>query len=146
MEFPQAIRLTAALCLATLQQGCATSTSQSLERGPGGTIAYNVQIESTEPGARIEVNGDTVGNTPMVLKIFGDRDGTFHNFGREDYVIKAYPVRKGQSIQTKVFRTGGWWSPEDLVPKKLYFDLNERTEGFSIDLPSAKPSAQSDHP
>lgn len=112
--------------------GCATS---NVERGPQGTIAYNVQIEASDPGARVEANGDYVGKTPMVLKIFGDKDGTFHNFGSDKYIIQVFPVRTNQFIQTKVFRTGGWFSQEDRVPSRLYFDLNQKTEGFLLDLP-----------
>jgi hypothetical protein len=25
--------------------------------------------------------------------------------------------------QTKEFRTGGWFTPEDMIPKKIYFDF-----------------------
>lgn len=105
--------------------GCATSkTSESRpERGPDGTIAYMVRVEASEPGARIEVNGEDVGTAPLTLKIFGDKDGTFHNFGRYEYVIKAYPTGHGQYVQTKVFRTGGWFTSEDLVPKRIFFHM-----------------------
>lgn len=82
------------------------------ERGarPQGTIAYEIEIESSDPGARVEVNGDTLGKTPLKLKVFGDRDGTFHNFGSRDYVVKCYPVQPSQRVQSKAFRTGGWFS------------------------------------
>jgi len=118
--------------------GCSTTSSGNTERGPQGTIAYYVQIESSEPGARVEANDDYVGKTPMSLKIFGDKDGTFHNFGTMDYIIKVYPVRTGQYVQTKAFKTGGWWTPEDKIPSRLYFDLDLKTERFSIDLPAHK--------
>ena len=131
-------RLALATIAAVSVVGCATTDPHKAERGPGGTIAYNVQIESSEPGARIEANGDYVGKTPMTLKIFGDKDGTFHNFGSSDYVIKAFPVKAGQHVQTKLFRTGGWWTPEDKVPGRLFFDLNQKSEGFSIDVPPPK--------
>ncbi|MDB6110804.1 MAG: hypothetical protein JWR69_2554 [Pedosphaera sp.] len=113
--------LAAALVLA----GCSTSNNkvQKPERGPEGTIAYNVEIESSDPGARVEANNEAVGKAPMTLKIFGDRDGTFHNFGSYHYTIIAYPVRSGQQPQTKDFHTGGWFTPEDRVPKKLFFDF-----------------------
>ena len=106
--------------------GCATSssTAQKPERGPDGTIAYMVQVETSEPRARIEANGDYVGKSPTTLKIFGDKDGTFHNFGSYEYEVKAYPVRQGQYIQTKVFRTGGLFRPEDRIPSRLYFDMD----------------------
>jgi PEGA domain len=113
--------------------GCASGPT--VERGPQGTIAYNVEIESTDPGARVEANGDYVGKTPMTLKIFGDKDGTFHNFGSGRYLIQVFPVKTNQFVQTKVFRTGGWFSQEDRVPSRLYFDLNQKAEGFSISQP-----------
>ena len=110
--------------------GCATSNStiQQPERGPQGTIAYYVEIESSEPGARIEANDEYIGKTPTKLKIFGDKDGTFHNFGSYHYIITAHPVRPGQQPQTKDFRTGGWFSPEDRIPKKLFFDFGPVSE------------------
>ena len=95
-----------------LLPGCATAPPGA-ERGPAGTIAYYVQVESSEPGVRIEANNDYIGKAPLTLKIFGDKDGTFHNFGSSDYIIRAYPLSTNQYIQTKVFRTGGWFSQED---------------------------------
>lgn len=108
---------------ATSNSGKSSSASQNPERGPNGTIAYNVLVESSEPGARIEANNDYIGQTPVTLKIFGDKDGTFHNFGSYDYIIKAYPVRAGQEIQVKHFRTGGWFTAEDMIPKRVFFDF-----------------------
>ncbi|MBI1178412.1 PEGA domain-containing protein [bacterium] len=95
-----------------LTAGCA-STPKGAEKGPDGTIAYTIEIEASEPGARIEVDGDYVGKAPTTVKVFGDRDGTFHNFGSQEYVIKAYPVKPGQQVQTKVFHTGRWFDTED---------------------------------
>ena len=95
---------------ALLISGCATD---GVEKGREGTIAYLVEIESNEPGARVEADGDYVGKTPMTLKIFGDKDGTFHNFGSEQYLIQVFPLRTNQFVQTKVFRTGRWFSQED---------------------------------
>ena len=84
---------------------------------------------------RIEANNDYIGKAPLTLKIFGDKDGTFHNFGSSDYIIRAYPLSTNQYIQTKVFRTGGWFSQEDKVPSRIYFDMNQKTSGFSVDMP-----------
>ena len=112
--------------------GCSTTdsaTTGAVERGRDGTIAYNVQIESSEPGVRIEANNDYIGNTPLTLKIFGDKDGTFHNFGSPDYVIRALPVKPGQHVQSKVFRTGKWFAPEDMIPKRIFFDMEQPTSG-----------------
>lgn len=108
--------------------GCATTDNTKAEKGPNGTIAYLVEVESSEPGARIEANNDYVGKTPCTLKIFGDKDGTFHNFGSYHYTVTAYPVRAGQQRQTKDFRTGGWFTPEDRIPKKIFFDFGPAQE------------------
>ena len=119
---------------AFLITGCA-STPPDVEKGPNGTIAYYVKVESSEPGVRIEADNDYIGKTPLTLKIFGDRDGTFHNFGSSEYVIRAFPANTNQYMQTKVFRTGGWFSQEDKIPTRVYFDMNQKTSGFTIDLP-----------
>jgi hypothetical protein len=126
------------LALLLVMSGCATSSGGNgkPERGPQGTIAYSVRIESSEPGARIEVNDEDVGRTPMDVRVWGDADGTFHNFGSSDFVIRVFPLREGQSVQTKVFRTGGWFSQEDRVPQKLYFDLDQKSQGGFTAEPS----------
>jgi hypothetical protein len=125
MNKPRILPLTVSALLAFA--GCATNSTNSTagkpERGPGGTIAYLVEVESSEPGARIEANNDYIGKTPCTLKIFGDKDGTFHNFGSYHYTVKAYPVRAGQQPQSKDFGTGGWFTPEDRIPKKIFFDF-----------------------
>lgn len=126
------VTLAAASVITAIFSGCAT-TPGGPEKGPDGTIAYHVQIESNESGARVEANGDYIGDTPTTLKIFGDKDGTFHNFGSYDYIIQVTPRNTNHFPQTRVFRTGGWFSQEDQVPKRLFFDLSKKSEGFSIE-------------
>ena len=55
----------AALVGAVLLAGCQT-IPPGAERGPHGTMAYDVLIEASPPGARIEANGQVVGNTPCI--------------------------------------------------------------------------------
>ena len=119
---------------------CSGTQANKPEKGPQGTIAYYIQVESSEPGARVEVDGDYIGNTPMKVRVFGDKDGTFHNFGQDDYMVRVFPVSKGQFVQTKVFKTGRWFSQEDRIPGRLYFDLSQKSEGFTIDLPAPTKS------
>lgn len=102
------------------------SVPPGAERGPHGTIAYDVLVEASEPGARIEANGETVGNTPLHLKIFGDKDGTFHDFGSYYYVIRALPLTSNQFAQVRFFWTGRHFSPEDRIPQRVYFDMNQK--------------------
>ncbi len=118
---------------AALVVGCASpgpETGKPVERGPQGTIAYEVQVESNEPGVRIEANKEYVGTTPLVLKIFGDKDGTFHNFGSPNYVIQAIPVKPGQNLQTKLFHTGEAFTGEDKIPKRIFFDMAQPEKTF----------------
>jgi len=115
----------AALCLI----GC-ESVPPGVESGPHGTIAYDVLIEASEPGARIEANGESVGNTPLHLKIFGDKDGTFHDFGSYYYVVQALPLTTNQFAQVRFFGTGRHWAPEGRVPQRIYFDMNQKTPEY----------------
>jgi hypothetical protein len=108
--------------------GCATPVDPNAERGPDGTIAYNVPIDSSESGARIEVNGESVGVTPMTLKIFGDRDGSFHNFGSYDFIVRAYPPGSGRRAMAKVYKTGALMGAEDRIPDKIYFDFGPKQQ------------------
>ena len=124
--------------MALIAGGCATGSGERPERGPNGTIAYYVEIESSEAGARVEVNEDQAGKTPVEVRIWGDKDGTFHNFGSADFIIRVFPVRTGQSVQTKVFRTGGWFAQEDRIPKHLFFDLDQKSSG-SFTVEPGKP-------
>src|SRR6478672_1024851 len=80
---------------------CACATGSNPERGPQGTIAYYVQVEASEPEVRIEADNDYIGKAPLTLKIFGDKDGTFHNFGSQEYIVRALPANTNQFIQTK---------------------------------------------
>src|SRR5687767_7280740 len=92
---------------AVILTGCQTPLPPGAEPGPDGTMAYTVLVEASAPGARIEANGNYVGEAPVELKVYGDRDGTFHNFGSEVFVVRALPAATNQYAQTRVFRTGG---------------------------------------
>lgn len=115
--------LLAASAFPTLTGCVNTPIDPGAERGPQGTILYKVKVEASDPGAKIEVNGDYVGEAPCTLKIYGDPDGTFHNFGRYDYTIRAFPANSALHEKVKTFRTGGWFTPEDQIPKRIYFDM-----------------------
>ncbi|HHY86863.1 MAG TPA: PEGA domain-containing protein [Verrucomicrobia bacterium] len=110
--------------VAVLVAGCET-VPPGVERGPHGTIAYDVIVESSEPGVTILVNGEEVGTTPLTLRIWGDKDGTFHDFGSYVYVVQALPLNTNQFTQTRVFRTGRWFTPEDVIPRQIYFDMDQ---------------------
>ena len=114
--------LLAALALAVFVPGCA-SVPPGVERGPHGTIAYYVPLESSPPGAKIYANGQYVGTAPLTLKIFGDKDGTFHDFGSYYYIVQAVPIYTNQYVQIRVFWTGRHFTHEDRIPPRIYFDM-----------------------
>ena len=88
-------------------------------------MAYDVLVEASAPGARIQVNGEVVGETPVHVKVFGDPDGTFHDFGSEFFEIQALPMGTNQYSQLRLFRTGHFLSPQDRIPQRIYFDMNQ---------------------
>jgi hypothetical protein len=146
MEEPSRYRwrlmsLAALALLGLALTGCRTFPPGA-ERGPHGTMAYLVAIEASEPGVRIEANNQYVGTTPLTLKIFGDTDGTFHDFGAYEYVIQAFPTKTNQYVQTRVFRTGRMFSPEDMIPRQIYFDMNQQPPPMPIyTVPAYPPPA-----
>jgi hypothetical protein len=107
--------------------GCQTPLPPGAERGPHGTMAYDVLVEASAPGARIEANGQDVGNTPVHVKIFGDPDGTFHDFGSPYYVVRALPLTTNQFEQVRYLGTGHLFGPEERIPPQIYFNMNEKT-------------------
>ena len=119
----------ATLLVAVLVAGCQT-VPPGAERGPHGTMAYDVLVDASPPGARIEANGKDAGTTPVHLKIFGDPDGTFHDFGSPYFLIKASPVTTNQFEQARYFGTGQWFGPEDHIPKQIFFDMNKPTQAY----------------
>jgi hypothetical protein len=108
-----------ALALITLGTGCRLPIPPGAEVGPERTIAYDVLVETTPPGAAIEAIGEPMGKSPIHLKVFGNIEGTFHNFGSNSFVARAVPMSTNQFEQTRIFRTG-----IDPIPKTIHFDLN----------------------
>lgn len=112
------------LAIVAFLAGCATPLPPGAEPGPDNTMAYDVLIEASAPGARIVANGQDVGTTPVHIKIFGDPDGTFHDFGSYYYVVQALPLTANQFPKTRYYRTGHLLTPEDRVPRKIYFNMD----------------------
>jgi len=127
--------LAAVAAAAVMAAGCA-SIPPGAERGPHGSMAFDVLVDASPPGAKIEANGDMVGETPLHLKIFGNPNGTFHDFGSYYYILRAYPVATNQFQQIKVFWTGRDGTRHDTIPKHIYFDMNQKVR---VVLPPEPP-------
>ena len=94
--------------------GCASHTHAVRPR-------LQVQIVSQPTGARIEVNGQYVGDAPISVDIEASSDGRFWR----DTIIKAYPKDTGYT-QIKAFNGKSRWAISDMVPPRISFDT--RTE------------------
>ncbi len=104
--------------------GCA-SYPPGAERGPHGTMAYLIPVEASVAGTKIYTDGHEAGVAPLTLKIYGDTDGTFHDFGEFEFVVQAVPPTTNYFVQTRVFRTGKMFSGEDRIPDKITFDMSQ---------------------
>ncbi|MEA3205222.1 MAG: hypothetical protein QOG92_860 [Verrucomicrobiota bacterium] len=76
-----------------------------------------MQIVSQPTGAKIEINGQYVGDAPLFVDIETSNDGRFWR----DTVVKAYPKDTGYT-QIKAFNGKMRWSISDTVPPRLFFD------------------------
>lgn len=98
------------LCLASMSCSSPGLTGRSIQR---------VQILSDPPGARIEINGDYIGDAPLTVNI-----PTYRGRFREITKIRALPRRPGQYTQSKVFSGGFTMIPNDAVPSRIFFDMS----------------------
>ena len=112
--------------------GCVSPPPGAEPGGPQNTYAYQVLVDASPPGARIEVNGRIAGPAPITLKFFGDINRKFYDFGFENYVIRALPVATNQFVQTRVFRTG-----TDLIPPRIDFAMNQPGAAYVPLVPPA---------
>ena len=85
--------------------------------------SFPVKIISEPTGAKIEINDNYVGKTPMTVQLEGWE--TTRTFSRS-HIIVAHPVKAGGQTQVKSFT--GWSSPDltygDKIPEKIYFNMN----------------------
>lgn len=94
------------------------SLEKNSSEDDGFSILYNeyeINIISDPPGAKIEWDGDLIGTTPYKYIVTGRRGK-----GSGITVVKAYPIKEGQYLQTKFLY------PNAFLPKTIYFNLNLR--------------------
>jgi hypothetical protein len=96
--------------------GCASHTHTHVVRP-----RLKVQIVSQPTGAKIEINGQYVGDAPVTVDVEASNDGRFWR----DTVIKAYPKDTGFT-QIRAFNGKSRWAISDMIPPRIFFDT--RTE------------------
>jgi hypothetical protein len=121
----------ALICIGILS-GCHT-TDPTVEPGPDGTVACYLKVESSRPGVTIETNSVFAGKTPLTVKVFGDVNGTFHNFGSPEFVLRAVPPMTNEFTQIHSFRAGKRSEPGDKIPGLVFFDMSKPSGGLIID-------------
>jgi len=109
------------LGLALLLGGC-----QTMETMPSASTAiskFPVHIVSEPSGAKVEVNDNYVGMTPLTIEL--DGWAATRTFARS-HVIVAHPVYAGGQTQVKTF--SGWYQPDltygDTIPEDMFFNMN----------------------
>jgi hypothetical protein len=90
--------------------GCASHTHVARPR-------QKVLIVSEPAGAKIEINGQYVGDAPTTAEIEASNDGRFWR----DTIIKAYPADTGYT-QVIAFNGKSNWAISDLIPPRIFFD------------------------
>ncbi len=112
--FPRAFPvITASILIAVT--GCASHHSISARP------RKQVEITSSPPGAKIEINGRYVGDAPLKVDIETNAGGRFWR----DTIIKAYPADKGYT-QIRAYNGAARWNISDTVPDEI--DFNTRSE------------------
>jgi hypothetical protein len=104
-----------------LFSGCETlydTPSTTGGTGIEGDIIHSstimTEIISDPPGAKIEINSQYVGETPLTTHITRVNPG----YGWNMLTITAYPIYEGQEVQRKVVGIN------EPTPTKVYFDMN----------------------
>lgn len=91
-------------------------------------VTHQVRISSDPPGARIELNGDYIGDAPIDYFF---RSPLAENVWPEDTEIVAYPAESGQFVQNKSFRH------HTRLPRHILFIMNlappDTTQRIRID-------------
>jgi PEGA domain len=96
--------------LSLIGSGCASHT-------PAPRPRQKVLIVSEPAGAKIEINGQYVGDAPTTVEIEASNDGRFW----KDTIIKAYPQDTGYT-QIMAFNGKSRWAISDMIPPRLFFD------------------------
>lgn len=106
------------ILLMTALSGC-SADSDSLQNAR----VHEVPVVSEPPGARIEVNGNYIGDAPLTIRMLG-----INGRVAEDYILRALPVESGSWTQATAYvhSKTGESSP---VPSRIAFDMRLKTRG-----------------
>ncbi len=113
---------------AVLIPGCAEGKWVSTPDGLRRAHTHQMRVVSEPPGARIEIDNETVGYAPLSIPLRGDKDRRWYDI---DYslIIMAFPQYPGLWTQCKILSRG------DRIPEKMVFDnrLGPRVHQIDVD-------------
>ena len=104
------------LAITLIHNSCYVTSSSSTKN------QFDVQIISDPPGASIEINGNYVGDAPIIVKIEGFGDQTFI----KSTEIIATPCHLEHFVQQRNFNGGhSTRSLNDKIPEKILFTMDQ---------------------
>ncbi|MBL7131369.1 MAG: PEGA domain-containing protein [Candidatus Omnitrophica bacterium] len=99
-------------CCLFLIFSCGCAITSELICGP-----IETEILSDPDGAKIEINNEYMGTTPLKVTLERECDWYSYHRARKPIVIKAEPVKSGQFTQYKIIRK------TDLIPRRIVFHM-----------------------
>ena len=110
----------------------ATTLLSCLILGCSTTATFITKVTSDPPRARIEVNNDYIGQTPLELTWEGYKK---NRALVSEKVVRALPIETGQQVQIKYFKgtmSGAYWG--DTIPNHIFFDMHLATPPNKYEL------------
>jgi hypothetical protein len=91
---------------------------ESLEKdGHPSTYTYTTKVISDPPGARIEVDGDYIGDAPCEIKWNEWNESSADRVFTEGHIVRALPIYESHCVQVKIM----WF--DNKIPKTILFDM-----------------------
>jgi hypothetical protein len=109
----------------------------SVMAGCGSLPKFQIAIDSEPRGARIEVNREYIGETPLTYTVAGNGDRSFNGSWVQGPMIEfvATPPFAATNlyVHKKSFRPSAFFQQGDHIPEKMLFDLRRKPEVLMLD-------------
>jgi hypothetical protein len=103
-----------------------------LVAGCAGLPKFTTAIDSDPQGARIDVNGDYIGMTPVSYAVQGNADRSFNGAWVQggNIVFTATPPydQTNLYVQKKSFSPSAFFKQGDHIPERMFFDMHVKPD------------------
>lgn len=115
--------ITATICIGLLVVSCGEDVYESPYTPPKKCI-YITKVISEPSGAKIELDGDYLGETPLEIEWEGwcEPERICGGLFTRDHTVIALPIHSGQYTQRKFF-SGTPFRYRHKVPKTIFFNM-----------------------